>query len=135
MFKNNPELEDRINRFGQTTDLPLFALENKSVKNIPAWIWDGSGIKAEVYERIKNSRKTNTDALKVLSEIIKKGGKATDHEVKKATGLDLHIVSARRNDLKKLGWVTSYGKKKMGPHGSPNTVWEVNYTKLFEDIN
>lgn len=112
--------------------IPLLRKEREIV--LPNWIWDGSGIKAEVYKRCKDN--FAEDALEYLSALIKLGGSATDHEVKNYLKWDLHIVSARRNDLKKFGVIESYdGKKKPGPFGVPNTIWFVNFRNLRLIIN
>ena len=132
MSKVHPEKVDRINRFGQTADLPLFEQPNlKENKKYPNWICNGTSVKAEVWSQIKNTEKIAKDCWTVLKAIINAGGSATDHEIKQITGLELHIVSARRNTLIQIGYVkSSPGKKKMGPHGKLNTLWEIDFEVL-----
>jgi hypothetical protein len=132
-FKRNPDKAERINRFGETIDLPLFSQNNKPVYNLPSWIWNGCDIKSEVYRSIKNHM--SESRLKVLQGFISLGGKATDNEVYRKTGIAVHLVCARRNELIKLGIIQSFpGQKKTGPDGAPNTIWFVNFKKLRELI-
>lgn len=137
-WKANPTKEEMIERFGQTYGLPLFGQNNENSYpdnyTLPNWIWDGTGIKAEVYRQMQ--KKFAEDAFMYLRALMQLGGSATDHEVKDLLKWDLHIVSARRNNLKKLGVVESYtGKKKIGPHGVANTIWFVNYKNLRTLLN
>lgn len=136
-FIHNAEKEERINRFGPTVDLPLFNQENElpPVQH-PGWLWSGNGIKAEIYNRMKDTFADN--AFEYLQALINLGGRATDHEVKEYLNnperWPLHIVSARRNDLMKAPFfvVTSYpNQKRMGPNRMPNTIWFINYKNLF----
>ena len=130
-YQENSYKREFIERNGQTAGLPLF--DNASVY-LPDWIWSGTGLKAEVYARMH--LKFSDDAREYLRALILLGGRGTDHEVKDELGWALHIVSARRNDLKKLGIVQSYeGNKKPGPYGQPNTIWYVNFKNLYTKIN
>jgi len=131
-WQKNIHKQEMIERFGQTAGLPLF--DSRPTTSLPDWIWNGNGISAEVYRKME--LKFSDDAKEYLRALLLLGGQATDHEVKDAIRWDLHIVSARRNDLKKLGVVVSYpGKKKPGPYGMANTIWFVNYNQLYKIIN
>ena len=134
MYKYNEHKAERIMKFGVTVDLPLF---NQSESNHPNWLWNGTGIKADVYNKMKN--KFAEDSLLYLSALIALGGNATDHEVKEYFNdpekWPLHIVSARRNYFIKNPFylVQSFpGKEKLGPKGKPNTIWFINYQNLFK---
>ena len=136
-YKRNIVKEERINRYGQTVDLPLFNQEREVPKiQYPNWIWDGTSVKAEVYNKMKE--KFAEDSLEYLNAVISLGGQATDHEVKEFFGDDdkwpLHIVSARRNYFlyEPFYIITSYPKQdKIGPKGKSNTIWFVNYKNLL----
>ncbi len=157
-WQKNKAKEGWIERCGVTVGLPLFEsakyagkraeskviseshLDKLSVISIPDWIWSGSGIKAEVYHKMKN--KFAEDSLLYLIAILQLGGKATDHQVKDyfndAGQWPLHIVSARRNYFccGENPVITSYpGKTVIGPKGKPNTVWFVNFKNLHKIIN
>lgn len=149
-WKRNTSKEEWIERCGVTAGLPLFesAKDNPSqpslskregVGRVPDWIWSGNGIKAAVYNQMKE--KFAEDSLEYLNAIILLGGKATDHEVKDYFNdleqWPLHIVSARRNYFcsGQNPIITSYpGKTVIGPKGKPNTVWFVNFKQLYKVI-
>lgn len=151
-WKRNIAKEEYLERCGITAGLPLFEsakdcsspspLPKGRIEEgfkIPDWIWTGSGIKAEVYHKMKN--KFAEDSLLYLRAIIQLGGRATDHEVKEffndVEKWPLHIVSARRNyftgDPRYI--ITSYPNKTViGPKGKPNTLWFVDFTQLYKLI-
>lgn len=152
----NPTKEELIALHGQGYGTPLFdqigeqtavfkSSGEKQNKTLPAtkmpdWIWTGKSVKAEVYNKMKD--KFAEDSLEYLNAIIMLGGKATDHDIKEAFNdverWPLHIVSARRNYFcgEPFNIITSYpGKTVIGPKGRPNTIWYVNFTKLYQILN
>jgi hypothetical protein len=134
-----------IEEFGVTTGCPLFDSAKSSMpeeKNPgvfikhPDWLWNGNGIKAEVYNKLKD--KFAEDSFEYLNALIMLGGRATDHQVKEYFNNDdkwgLHIVSARRNyfTMAPFYLIQSFpGQKTMGPKGMPNTIWFINYKNLY----
>lgn len=144
MYKPNSIKEELINEFGAGYGTPLFS-QQKDVpvphKHLPDWICDASGIKAEIYNKLKD--KFADDSLHYLNAIINLGGNATDHEVKSffsdETKWPLAIVSARRNYFKNGPFyiITTYPDKsgkpisRVGPMNKPNTVWFVDFKKLY----
>lgn len=151
-YKFNPLLEEQIMRRGVTVGLPLFEqpkdTADQDTRHLPHWVWDGSGIKAEIYNKLKHCRKWKQNQLEVMQAMITLGGSATDNELKEVTELEINIVTARRNDLVQLGLVTSFPdnakpkksngepqvKKKLGPHGVANTLWFVNFKNLYNRL-
>lgn len=139
-YKYNPEKEERIYRFGQTVDLPLFEQDNvpadvlKNTSRLPDWIWDGSRIKSEVYQAV--SEYIPESRMKVLRTFIMLGGSATDNEVCASSGIPVHLVAARRNELLKSGIIRSFPDKfKITPGGNKNNIWFVNFSRLRELID
>ncbi|MBI1936690.1 MAG: hypothetical protein HYS25_01055 [Ignavibacteriales bacterium] len=140
MYHINEHKEERIRRLGITADLPLWNQEPSFPKvQQPDWLWSGTGIKAELYNKLKD--KFAEDSFEYLNALIILGGKATDHEVKEHFNDNekwaLHIVSARRNYFTKEPFylVTSYpGQEVIGPKGRQNTIWFLNYKNLFKLI-
>jgi hypothetical protein len=136
-FRPNIAKEEMIQRLGITAGLPLFNQEKEIPKiQHPDWLWSGNGIKAEIYNKLKN--KFAEDALEYLNALINLGGKATDHEVMDFLNdrdqWPLHTVSARRNYLLDAPFyiVQSFpGQEVMGPKGRPRTIWSINYKNLF----
>lgn len=136
-FTPNISKEERINRLGITVDLPLFNQE-KDVPKIqhPDWLWSGNGIKAEIYNKLKD--KFAQDSFDYLKALVALGGRATDHEVmaflKDTDKWPLHIVSARRNYFTKAPFylVQSFPDQEVvGDKGRPRTIWFINYKNLF----
>ena len=136
-FRPNIAKEEMIQRCGITAGLPLFNQEKEIPKiQHPDWLWDGNGIKAEIYNKLQNQFAEHS--FEYLNALIILGGKATDHEVKEYFSDNekwpLHIVSARRNYFTKAPFylIQSFpGQEKLGPQGRPNTIWFINYKNLL----
>lgn len=140
-FKRNLLKEELIGLHGEGYGLPLFdqTEEPSKVVHMPDWIWDGSGIKAEVYRTMQE--KFAEDSFEYLNAIIMMGGSATDHEIKEyfddVDRWPLHIVSARRNYFcgEPHNIIVSFpDKSKIGPKGKPNTIWFVDFKRLYTII-
>ncbi len=150
-WKRNIAKEEYLERCGVTAGLPLFESakievpllakerEQKGEVALPDWIWSGSGIKSEIYHKMKN--KFAEDSLLYLRAIIQLGGCASDHQVKEffndVEKWPLHIVSARRNYFTGHPYYTikSYPNKTIiGPKGKPNTIWFLDFTQLHKLI-
>lgn len=131
-FALNNYKQKLIDRYGQTYGSPLF--DDGRTINLPCWIWSGDGLKAEVYQQMK--ARFADQHLMYLTALIKLGGSATDaeiaHEIKQMYAADIpnSTISARRNFFVERGIVRSFGKRKLGPKGATNTIWEINYQSL-----
>ncbi|HEX3075141.1 MAG TPA: hypothetical protein VHP30_16115 [Ignavibacteriales bacterium] len=93
----------------------------------PDWIWDGSRIKRDALIRLHNHLAETQ--VKYLNALILLGGAGADYEVSQKAGMPVHLISARRNELKHKGIIIK-GEKILGPHGAANTVWHINYNRL-----
>lgn len=147
MYRSNSKynkLAEMIEERGdQSLGLPLFE-QTTTYKNLPKWIADGSGVKAEVYERIKKHISTTADLILVMEALLTNGGNATDYEIEQLTGLPINVITARRNDWMELGvvsskvdWQNSTDEKKVpikrkGKSNIKVTVWFVDFKKLQE---
>lgn len=162
-FKPNTDKKDLIDKYGQTFGLPLFnerlesigkrnesistkrnsgntyIAKQKEIQIMREWIWDASGIKAEVYKNLKKG--LSESRIKLIIGYLKLGGEATDNELEAVCGLKLSAICGRRNELMKLGIVEGFaGRKKPSPYenGNPNQIWELNLDKLkqfYHNIN
>ena len=65
------------------------------VSRMPNWIWDASGVKAEVYNKLK--KHFSNSRIKVIEAMLKLGGAATDEEISNLSGLKVSSVNGRRN--------------------------------------
>ncbi len=145
-YKQNILKQERIDRYGVTVDLPLFNQEKTipvQYQNLPDWIWNGNSIKAEIYNKMKE--KFAQDSLEYLNAVIALGGNTTDHEVREyfndESKWTAAIISARRNYFLNGPFyiITSFPDPKNpdkpisrpGPKGKPNTVWYIDYKKLY----
>ena len=136
--KINPRLEERIERFGQTVDLPLFEQAHTagSRKDYPKWLCTGTSVKAEAWKKIKDSEKLNSDAWEILEVMILHGGHLTDNEIEEYTGMRINIITGRRNDLIEAGLVTGFPETtKKGRSGRPNKIWHVDFKNLYNRIH
>lgn len=128
-FKHNPQMEEVLFK-NPTYGLPLFdsCRENAAkCKSLPAWIWDGTGIKAEVHVKMKSVFcDSRLQVLRAFMDL----GKATDNEVAEYLSIRINCITGRRKELQKTGVIFSAGEKVIGPFGQPNTVWYVDYEKL-----
>jgi len=123
---------ERINRFGITVDLPLFNQHDEvqaKYKTLPSWIWDGKEISRQALDIFREQFAQKE--IEYLNAVLKLGGEATDNEIVEMLGWPPGYVSARRNALKHLGIIVSYGKTKTGPSGVRNIVWSINFKKLY----
>ncbi|HOJ19573.1 MAG TPA: hypothetical protein PLT92_13510 [Ignavibacteriaceae bacterium] len=136
-YKENTLKRERIDRFGITVDLPLFNQE-KSVpvkyENLPDWVFSGSEFSQLAYNKFE--KHFADQQIEYLNAILQLGGKATDNEVQLFFNDPIKWpsskISARRNALIGLGIIYSTPVSQIkGPFGSPNSVWSVNYKKLY----
>jgi hypothetical protein len=130
-YKLNPSKIERVNRFGQTVDLPLFdptapASAERTRVPLPSRIYDGSERKAKIFAAIKN--KLGPARMKVFEAIFDLRI-ATDVEIAKRLDWTINRVTPRRKELQQLGLIVHVGEK-VGEFGHPNAVWAVNARAL-----
>lgn len=138
-WKLNPSKLERLNRFGQTVDTPLFdqrteeeiGAERRGVKELPivplpTRIYDGTQDKARVFAALKGRL---TGARLKVFEAIFDLKLATDREIALHLGWEINRVTPRRGELQRLGLVKFVGQKP-GQYGQPNDVWAVNSKAL-----
>lgn len=139
-FTQNILKQERIARFGQTVDLPLFNQEKEipaKFKDLPDWIWNGKEMSQKALAKFE--KYLAEKEIEYLNAVLSLGGSATDNEVAefKDKKWQNGFISARRAALMKVGIIVSRKDVndelvgKIGPCGIKNTIWFVNFKKLF----
>lgn len=147
-FTQNILKQERIARFGQTVDLPLFNQSEESLpmgkgkrdglhQNLPDWIWNGKEMSQKALAKFE--KHLAEKEIEYLNAVLSLGGSATDNEVAefKDKKWQNGFISARRGALMKIGIIVSRKDakdelvSKIGPCGVKNTIWFVNFKKLF----
>ena len=137
-FQPNILKQELIQIHGQGYGTPLFSQEKEvpaTHKNLPDWIWNGKEVSQEALRKFE--KYLEEKAVEYLNAVLNLGGEATDNEVADFKGWERGYVSARRNSLMKVGIIFCYLDKDkkpvgvIGKSGSKNTVWHVNFKKLF----
>lgn len=134
-YRTNTAKAERVNRFGQTVDTPLFdqrteeeiGAERRGVKSdpvvpLPSRIYDGTETKAKVFHALKD--KLPTARLKVFEAIFELRT-ATDKDIVEYLGWEINRVTGRRKELQEMGLIKYVGDKD-SQFGHPNSVWAVN---------
>ena len=129
-FVLNRKKIERIQRKGITVDCPLFVGIEDAVY-IPSWIWIANEIKRETLDLLCHH--FNRQLVMYIKAMVQFGGKATDNDIAKITGWYPSTVSARRNNLIRIGIVdVDPEKKKIGPFTAPNKIWSLNFDRLYD---
>ncbi|MCU7494742.1 MAG: hypothetical protein HF314_12125 [Ignavibacteria bacterium] len=132
-WKENQEKQERIERFGQTVDLPLFDQKSDHKHSVmPSWIFNGTDLKGEVYRAMEEKLQPNQN--KVIEALLSLQT-GSDHDIKDYLGWEINQVTGRRKALQMLGIIEFAFKRKLGPYGSPNCVWKLNYQRLKEVLD
>lgn len=130
MKKYNKWIMSMRMKYGNEYDLPLFSrpTRQESAPSPAPVINDATEEKAEVYANIDN--RTITEQRKIVLDLLKRFGAATDNQIARQLGIHPSTVSARRNELRDLGLVVpvldEYGRKvkvKDKITNTPNTLW------------
>ncbi len=117
-FRRNKLVGEILAR-DNTAGLPLW--DHAVAATAPRKVPTGDGTRNASYaktieEGITESQQEVLNALRTL-------GSASDRDVRQFTGLDINIVTARRNDLVDLGLVTDDGKKFDSDTRRHVTLW------------
>ena len=121
-WKQNMADKERIQRMGQTVDLPLFD-ESVAESGMPSEIYDASMNKARVFSAIQ--ARLPASRFRVFTALFELG-RATDQQIGKYLHWEINRVTPRRQDLQKLGLIQEAGEEP-GQYKFPNTVWTVNH--------
>jgi len=132
-YRRNPYRKDVINRFGQTSGLPLF---NSVSKQIPEPI-------RSRFEKAPKSMASATDTRKLshlilthnklqltnkqlaVLEAIVEIGPATNEEVAHHLGWEINRVVGRTFELREFGVVINAGKRRCRITGEIAHTWKV----------
>jgi len=98
-------------------------------EEVPGWAWDGFRMREDLKEALTG--KLAETQMRYLTAVFTLGGAGTDYEVSLQSGMPVHLISARRNELKNRGLILSANwEKKQGPYGSLNTIWHIDFNRL-----
>jgi len=126
-------MEEMIGVHGAGYGTPLFLQKDEAPvihHSLPSWIWNGHEVSQEALLKFENHLAAKE--IDYLNAVLNLGGNATDNEVAEYKNWESGFVSARRNALMKVGIIVSYPDKfKIGPSGIKNTLWFVEFKKLF----
>lgn len=121
-WRTNQRKKELINKFGETVDMPLFSGHRHGTASMPTYIFDGSKLKAEVYEKIKmHLSEMRFAVFCAIGEL----GKCTDHQIANRLQIELHRVVGRRHELQELGLI-QYAGETTGPYDVKNILWTLN---------
>lgn len=84
----------------------------------------------DAFVRMKDQEGALAGAQQTLFETLRTLGPSTDREVAAATKLEINIVTARRNELVKLGWVICYDRTRCSVTGHYAHRWEAQEVRL-----
>lgn len=68
---------------------------------------------------------TLTEQQRTIYDILLNEGPKSDNDLQRLTSFKINIVTARRNELLKRGWIRCRGQKKDWQTNMMNKVWGV----------
>lgn len=110
--KLNMSKLDRIQRVGQSADLPLFGGDVDQPTYLPN---HGKDTKSESFKKLNNNE------LVVLA-VIRQIGPCTDHQIAEYLKWDINQVTGRRNSLVENQRIERYGTTT-GDSGRSRALW------------
>ena len=130
-FSKNNYRADVIRRFGVTTDLPLFNEASKPIppvtkarfKAAPKAIPTGAETRHLAHTILQHDQLRLSLLCQQVWDAFAEFGPASNSEIAQRLGRESGYISARNNDLRKLGLLESAGKRKCNVTGEVVTVW------------
>lgn len=118
--KLNYQKLGRIQRMGQTADLPLF--DGPQAVDMPTLEpTDARDVRNAAYYSLTPGKLNHNEML--VYGVIMELGTPTDREIARQLGWEINRVTGRRNALVKKGRVERYGTKQVA--GRTQTMWRV----------
>jgi hypothetical protein len=135
-YKKNNLRADHIQRFGQTTDLPLFnsvgadgvrptIMQQTRFKTAPKSIPTGAETRKLAYALLNHDQLHLGEMCEKVWLAFAEFGPATNFEIAQRLGKESGWVSARNNDLRKLGLLTADIKRQCRVTGNVVQTWRV----------
>lgn len=112
----NQQKFERIQRVGQTADLPLFDGKPDPKSYVDN---DGKETRDAAHKALKDMGAKETAVYALLT----RSGPMTDRQIADELGWEINQVTGRRSGLLKQGRVVKYGTHKNVETGKENTLW------------
>lgn len=130
-FRKNNYRADHIARFGPETGLPLFKDVSKLVPETaqsrfdaaPKAISTGSETRKLAHTFLQHDQLHLSEMCQKVWEAFAEFGPATNFEIAQRLGHESGWVSARNNDLRKLGLLTADIKRRCNVTGNTVQTW------------
>jgi hypothetical protein len=132
-YKKNNLRADMIQRFGEQSGLPLFEATNKTLSQTaqsrldaaPKSIPTGAETRKLAYTLLKHDQLHLGEMCEKVWQAFAEFGPATNFEIAQRLGKESGWVSARNNDLRKLGLLTADVKRQCRVTGNVVQTWRV----------
>lgn len=132
-YAKNNYRANAIRRFGQTSGLELFESANKTLSEAaqkrleiaPKAIPTGAETRKLAYTLLNHDQLHLGEMCEKVWQAFAEFGPATNFEIAQRLGKESGYISARNNDLRKLGLLDSAGKRKCNVTGNIVTIWIV----------
>ena len=133
-FAKNNYRADKIHRFGETVGLPLFvgadgvrpapsSTVQARFKAAPKSISTGAETRHLSFTMLHHDQLHLGEMCEKVWQAFAEFGPATNFEIAQRLGKESGYISARNNDLRKLGLLESAGKRKCNITGNVVTIW------------
>jgi hypothetical protein len=132
-YAKNNYRADRIQRFGVTTGTPLFEAVNKTLSDLsqtrldaaPKSIPTGAETRRLAHTILQHDPLHLSEINQKVWEAFAEFGPATNFEIAQRLDKESGYISARNNDLRKLGLLTSDAKRRCNVTGNIVQTWKV----------
>jgi hypothetical protein len=131
-FAKNNYRADTIRRHGVTVGLPLFNEVSKPISPVtqarfeaaPKAIPTGAETRHLSFAILHHDQLRLSLLCQKVWEMFAEFGPASNFEIAQRLGKESGYISARNNDLRKLGLLESAGKRKCNVTGEIVTIWK-----------
>lgn len=132
-YRRNAYRQEVINRFGQTTGLPLFESVSKPVpeptrsrfENAPKAVAKATDTRKLAHVSLQHNLVDLSNKQQLVLDTFRDLGPSTNNEVAHYLRKEAGWVSARNNELREFGLLVAAGKRCCRISGNVVHLWEV----------